>query len=160
MSKRKERFLASIPCDSIETSELFKLTKINLKYFESSQAYSSALEDLTHEELLKIFNKLISFSDKSLVDWSRENAGGGGLTVYSRYGDFPKNSDFTHPKHVPHDVQWCRFRLGNKFRLIGFVISDDLHGKRKDPGDFIYDKNTFYLVFVDKEHKFYKTEPN
>lgn len=36
----------------------------------------------------------------------------------------------------------------------------ELHDKEHSKTKIRCDKNTFYLVFLDKEHKFYKTEKN
>ncbi|WP_191831309.1 hypothetical protein [Pseudomonas fluorescens] len=155
-NKRKEAFLKKIPTTDIENSGILKYSKINFKFFDVDQEPSSSFDDLSEIEAKSLLKKLHSFSGKSLNEWAQENAGGNGLKVYARYNDFPKNSDFTHPPHVPHDALWGRFRLGNKYRLVGFVIPDLLHGEGKS--GFHYDKNTFYVVFIDKEHRFYKTE--
>lgn len=156
VNHKKAAFLLKIPKTEIESCGIMKFMKFNFKFFDSEQNPASSFDDLSEEEAKKLLKKLVSFSGKSLHEWSTENAGGKGLTVYSRYGDFPKSSDFVHPTHVPHDAQWGRFRLGNKYRLVGFVITDALNGTFKE--GFCYEKNTFYAVFIDKEHKFYKTE--
>jgi len=65
---------------------------------------------------------------------------------------------FTHPHYVPADAHWARFRLGNKVRLVGFVISKDAIKSLTEDEQKKYDHNTFYVVFLDREHKFYKTE--
>ena len=157
INHRKAAFLQTVPKTEIESCGLMKFMKFNFKFFDSAQEHGSSFDDLSVEEAKKLLKKLVSFSGKSLNEWSTENAGGNGLTVYSRYGDFPKSSDFKHPTHVPHDAMWGRFRLGNKYRLVGFVITDILNNICKD--GFCYEKNTFYVVFIDKEHKFYKKEP-
>lgn len=158
MSKnhRKTAFLKRIPTTDIENSGILKFMKFNFKFFDTQQEHGSSFEDLSEDEAKSLLKKLVHFSGKSLNEWAQENAGGGGLTVYSRYGDFPKPSGFTHPVHVPHDALWGRFRLGNKYRLVGFVIPDTLNIICKD--GFCYEKNTFYIVFIDRDHKFYQTE--
>ncbi|MFJ4344579.1 hypothetical protein [Pseudomonas sp. NPDC089401] len=156
MNLKKTKFLKSIPTTDIESSELVRMLKFNFQFFDGEQDWGSSFDDLTADASIKLLKKLKDFSGKSLNDWAKENAGGNGLTVYARYDDFPKNSDFKHPIHVPHDVLWGRFRLGNKYRLAGFVIPDTLHGQTR--GGFHFDKNTFYVVFIDMEHRFYKKE--
>lgn len=56
------------------------------------------------------------------------------------YGDFPINSDFTHPKHIANDVKWAVVLniKGQKGRLAGHIM-----------------ENVFYVVFLDKDHRFY-----
>ncbi len=78
--------------------------------------------------------------------------------VYINYGDFPRKSNFFHPKNVPHQVYWGRFRLDLDLRLLGFVVPDDYHGKTNIKTGMTYDKNTFYVVFLDPEHNFYITK--
>lgn len=155
-NKRKEAFIASIPKTEVESCGLIKFIKFNFKFFDTNQEPGSSFDDLSEEEAKKLLKKLVSYSCKSLNEWSLESAGGNGLKMYARYNDFPKNSDFKHPDHVPHDALWGRFRLGNKYRIIGFVIPDHLNGQGKD--SFYFEKNTFYIVFIDKDHRFYKTE--
>lgn len=156
MNIRKENFLKKIPKTDIESSKLVKMLKFNFQFFDDSQRYASSFDDLIGDDSVKLLHKLKSFSGKSLNEWANENAGGNGLTVYARYNDFPKKSDFDHPPHVPHDALWGRFRLGNKYRLAGFVVPDILNGEVRE--GFHFDKNTFYVVFIDREHRFYKTE--
>lgn len=60
---------------------------------------------------------------------------------------------------VPIEAWWGRFRLENKVRLIGFVLPDEHDGKEQKTGSNIrFDKNTFYIVFLDKNHQFYEVE--
>lgn len=153
---KKSAFLKKVPRTEVETCGILKFMKFNFKFFDSTQEYGSAVDDLSEDEAKNLFKKIISFSGKSLNEWAMENAGGNGLKVYGRYGDFPKPSGFVHPVHVPHDAVWGRFRLGNKYRLVGFVVPDSLNGTSKE--NFFFERNTFYIVFIDKSHKFYLTE--
>jgi hypothetical protein len=84
--------------------------------------------------------------------WSRLTIGRGSSHVLEIYDNFPFKSDFTFPKHVPIDVKWGRFRLEYDMRLIGFVIEHEHCMKYNIP------KNIFYIVFLDQEHRFFKTE--
>jgi len=156
VNHKKAAFLKKIPRTEVESCGILKFMKFNFNFFDKEQKHGSSFEDLTEDETKNLLNKIVNFSGKSLNEWAQENAGGNGLTVYARYNDFPKNSDFEHPVHVPHDALWGRFRLGNKYRLAGFVIPDALSGTCKD--GFCYERNTFYVVFIDKNHRFYKTE--
>ncbi len=58
---------------------------------------------------------------------------------------------YSTPPHVPSDVDWARFRLDGKKRLIGFTIPKS-HCRQ----DSRLDDNTFYIVFLDLEHNFYQ----
>ena len=81
-----------------------------------------------------------------------QRVGGGSLKVLEIYGSFPKKSDFTHPKHVPIDVNWARFRLESDMRLIGFLIPPNTDGISMAA------VNTFFIVFLDQGHRFYLSE--
>jgi hypothetical protein len=81
--------------------------------------------------------------------------GKGGGTVLSIYGAFPQKSKFCHPKHVPHQVCWGRFRLDFSGRLVGFILPAEYDGKYHAKTGKRFDCNTFYVVFLDANHSFY-----
>lgn len=59
------------------------------------------------------------------------------------YGGFPPpdKTDFSHPSQVPPDAQWACMHIAGEPCLIGHVVD-----------------NTFFLVFLDQHHKFWKSE--
>jgi hypothetical protein len=57
------------------------------------------------------------------------------------YGDFPNNSVFKHPVHIAEDAEWASLHIQGKERIAGHIIG-----------------NIFYVVFLDKEHRFWPTE--
>ena len=99
-----------------------------------------------------MLEKLRDYSRESKVFWLNQRIGGGGLKVLEIYGDFPKNSDFEYPKHVPEKVRWARFRMESAMRLVGFFVPEDAVTELKLSSDI------FYIVFLDKAHRFYKME--
>lgn len=165
-NSKKENFLASRPQSSIDTSEIEIRCKFNYSYFDQSQTAGQNLDEWMSERgissLKNLFEKIKEYTSQPLKYWLNERVGSGGLSVLAYYDSFPKKSEFVHPPHVPHDVTWARFRLGNKVRLIGFVLPEDVcrsKSKVSTNGNFYpYDPNTFYVVFLDKNHKFYLTE--
>ena len=62
---------------------------------------------------------------------------------FKSYGGFPSPEvcDYTHPKHIPEDAEWASMHIMGKPCLIGHIVG-----------------NVFYLVFLDKEHRFWITE--
>lgn len=56
-------------------------------------------------------------------------------------GIFPPKSDFTHPKHISKDIAWCTMHIQGKECVIGY-----------------FEENVFYIVFLDKDHRFWITE--
>ncbi|WP_050924758.1 hypothetical protein, partial [Vibrio harveyi] len=120
-SAKKTSFLNSLPQDCISTSDISKRSKFNFSYLDVSQGGSS-FSDLNtsdgNSKLTKLVDKLKEFSKYSLAHWNKTPIGKGKKggqgkrqNVLEVYGDFPQNSAFTHPKHVPEDIRWARFRI-------------------------------------------------
>ncbi len=59
------------------------------------------------------------------------------------YGDFPPKTDFFHPKHVNQNVAWAVIKAvgGQKIVVAGYIV-----------------ESTFYVVFLDKNHRFWISE--
>lgn len=155
-NQRKSKFLASIPTASLESADcpLTKRCKFNFGYFER-QAASQSFDEWAQQDLAALFGKLRDFSKEPLEYWMSQSAGKSGK-VLSIYGAFPARSDLVHPKHVPHQVKWGRFRLDWSARLCGFVVPRDLDGTVHAATGLRFDANTFYVVFLDGDHRFYK----
>lgn len=164
---KKNSFLKSLPTASIENrnDKLTEKCKFNFDYFDSSQSAGQAFRDWSYDRLYKLNDKLKEFSKYPLEHWKTVKIGGGSEKskrkrqhVFEVYDKFPVNSDFVHPKHVPHEILWARFRLGNEARLIGFVLPKEFENKPHPGTGKMFDCNTFYVVFLDKDHRFYKTK--
>lgn len=151
-NSRKERFLENLPCQVIEgdVARLKDGIAFQFSYFDSSQSASQSFQDWTQEQLAKLLDKLKAYSRESRQNWERERIGQGRNHVLEVYGRFPSRSDFIHPKHVPADVEWARFRLEGDCRLIGFMVNRDQCER------FGLQSNVFYVVFLDAEHRFFK----
>ncbi|MBK7001439.1 MAG: hypothetical protein IPH35_16120 [Rhodoferax sp.] len=152
----KDDFLSSFPSASIDidTDPLASRCKFNFSYFEV-QKVGQNFADLKKETLIELFDKLKEYSKESLDYWRGQRVGKSG-TIFATYGGFPARSDFTHPKHVPHQVEWGRFRLDWSFRLCGFTVPKSYNGTIHKGKGYIFCSNTFYVVFLDENHKFYK----
>lgn len=151
---RKDRFLQSLPkeecfCDIADARG--KLS-FSFKYFDGSQKAGQDFKDWNDNEKTKLLNKIKEYSKESKHYWLNQRVGSGSLKVLEIYGAFPRNSDFSYPIHVPDNVKWARFRLEAKVRLIGFFI-DETEAQEKQLSTDI-----FYVVFLDKNHRFYLTE--
>lgn len=153
----KERFLASFPKASIdlESDSLALRCKFNFSYFET-QAAGQNFTDLDQAKLGALLGKLQEYSKESLDYWRNQRVGKSG-TVFATYGKFPARSDFTLPKHVPHQAEWGRFRLDWASRLCGFTIPKSYDGKIHKSCGRSFCSNTFYIVFIDEDHRFYKS---
>ena len=154
---QKDRFLKQFPESSLETCDIESRCKFNFSYFDDTQVHGSELASLTLETLAHIMEKVRAYTRHDLNYWRNQRCGSGGLKIFADYGAFPTKSNFTHPKSIPHDVSWCRFRMENLSRLIGFTVPGTYADKpKKDCAP--YDINTFYLVLIDLEHNFYVSE--
>ncbi|OWQ91309.1 hypothetical protein CDN99_09020 [Roseateles aquatilis] len=151
----KQRFLAGFPVASLEApgSDHAARCKFNFSYFCHDPA-GQRFSDWSHDKLAGLLDKLAHFGKQTLDHWKQQSIGKSGR-VLSIYGGFPPHSDFIPPKHVPHQAQWGRFRLDWAGRLCGFVVPRDLDGVEHPQGGR-FCANTFYVVFLDEHHRFYK----
>src|SRR5689334_5586356 len=149
---RKSGFLGALPDKSLDdaTDDLTARSKFNFSYFDIQPA-GQAFNDWDHDELSDLLGKLQEFSRSSLDYWV-------GQKTLVFYNSFPIKSDFTRPKHVPHQARWGRFRLKQKVRLVGFVVPTDYHDRSHPTTGARFDRHAFYVVFLDRDHKFWITE--
>lgn len=156
-NRRKGSFLAQLPENELSSRGdlLTARCKFNFHYFVPG-APGQDWADWGLDGLSKLLRKLQLFSEKSLGEWENEKAGG--LRLLAFYNDFPVKSAFARPKQVPHDVRWGRFRLEQKIRLVGFVVPTDKKGSVHCGTGQVFCANTFYVVFLDRDHQFWVTE--
>jgi hypothetical protein len=83
--------------------------------------------------LSEMMNKLKEYSRKT-----RMEAVKAGLR---EYGIFPENSEFKKPHHITEDAIWASLHIQGKECVIGHLID-----------------NIFYVVFLDREHKFWPSK--
>ena len=112
----------------------------NFEYFVHGQNAGEDFKEWTHEQLTEMLSKMVEYSKKSKLEWLNQK------NILSTYSDKNRcHFGFTLPNNIPREnVTWARFRLESKIRLIGFFYKNS--------------KNIFYVVFLDKEHRFYPTE--
>ena len=101
---------------------------------------------------LDLIQKLAEYTKYNRTHWKNEFSNG--LPLLAEYGAFPKNTDFSIPSNIPccDELIWSRFRLMQKVRVCGFFVTKEIAKK------YNLSENTFYVVFLDKDHRFYKTE--
>jgi len=154
-NSRKDNFLRNFPQLTLgdADSDIALRCKFNFSYFDNNQECATDIAVWDEQNLRELFTKLKAFSAKPLQYWQQQCVGSGSHRQHMLeiYGAFPRKSGFSHPPHVPSDVDWARFRLDGKKRLIGFTIPKS-HCRQ----DSRLDDNTFYIVFLDLEHNFYQ----
>jgi hypothetical protein len=110
---------------------------VSFEHYDPSQKYGSSFKDWQAVGLLsKMMDVLQGYCCSPLltqIDGKK----------FGIYGDFPPadKTEYTHPQKVPQDAKWAKLHINGPAVLIGHVIS-----------------NTFYIVFLDKTHKFYLTK--
>lgn len=111
--------------------------KISLAYFDPSPMYASGFKDWQKDGLLsKAMDTLHGYCKRPL----RQQIDGDKFSVYQSFPS-PDHTKFEYPKHVPEDAEWARIHINGPAVLIGHIVGD-----------------TFYLVFLDKTHKFWLTK--
>ncbi|MEQ2505282.1 hypothetical protein AAAT69_14555 [Phocaeicola vulgatus] len=111
--------------------------KISFQYLDTTQKYGSTFKDWQNAGLL-------SFALETLHGYCcsplRQQIDGDKFTIY---GSFPPKEKtlFEFPQNVPEDANWARIHINGSAVIIGHVVGD-----------------TFYVVFLDKTHKFYLTK--
>lgn len=138
MAKFKVRQHQKLKLDlgSVKDEEKNGNFKISLAYFDPSPMYASGFRDWQKDGLLsKAMETLHGYCKRPL----REQVDG---EKFSIYGSFPppEKTRFSYPSHVPEDAEWARIHINGPAVLIGHIVRD-----------------TFYLVFLDKTHKFWLT---
>lgn len=131
VGKRKENVREERQVKGVSPKVVFSLKDIDRNQIPPGQTY----EEWSHEGFLSyLFEKLEHISQKSMAEAIQE----GYIKVYDK---FPPISDFKHPNHIATDVKWAVIMniKGQKVRVAGHIID-----------------NVFYIVFLDKDHVFYK----
>jgi hypothetical protein len=147
-----KEFTENYPEHVVETTNIASFVKFNFDFLDVNQtdAGFDRLDCLDDKNRLMLLEKIKEFSGASRFDWESNRR----LVIYE---NIPRGSKAKHPKHVPSDVCWARFRLEGGFRLIGFFIPDSLDKKsyKLSGREYLFDRNTFYAVFLDPNHNFY-----
>ena len=155
-NSRKQCFLENMPRIDFnsEHESITQRCKFNFHYIN----FTPPAANFKTGNLQGLMDKLKLFSQYSLEYWNKRKVGSNAYLVY--YDKFPdsQKTEYLYPKNVPIEARWARFRITGRFRLIGFVIPENLHGQHHKDSGYTFDKNTFYCVFIDEEHKFWLTK--
>lgn len=110
--------------------------KLSFQYLDTSQKYASSFKDWQRIGLLsRAMETLHGYCCSPLM----EQVDGDKFTIY---GSFPPKDKtlFEYPQHVPEDANWARIHVNGSAVVVGHIVGD-----------------TFYVVFLDKTHKFWLT---
>lgn len=114
-----------------------KLINFNFKYYVHGNNSGQSFQEWNDEGILVELNdKLFNCSQSSRLELKPK--------ILEEYKNYPSDSKFERPTCLhSNNVIWARIRLTGKRRLIGFFLKG-----------YTEDINTFYVVFLDKEHEF------
>ena len=131
-SKHKQNILKD------QSSKIDGLTKYN-ENFRVSFEYL----DVTQGQNFKNWeeDKILSKMNETLLEYCKEPIYKKKGKNFKEYGEFPYKTEFKYPKNVDKDVNWGALHITGKHVLGGFIAG-----------------NTFFVVFLDKEHKFWVSE--
>lgn len=119
-----------------KTNTHFENFKVSFQYVDSSQKYASSFRDWQKDGLLsKMLELLQGYCCRPLLEQIDGDK-------FSTYQGFPPSDKtlFEFPNHVPEDANWARIHINGPAVIIGHIVS-----------------NTFYVIFLDKTHKFWLT---
>ena len=131
-SRRDKSLLAGQSSSLVESDRYFKNFRFSFEYLDRSQGQTFA--DWEKEKLLVKMLETLSCYCKETIIAKQGNS-------FKEYGEFPSKSGFKHPKHIDKDVNWCALHITGKVVLGGFIQG-----------------NTFFVVFLDKNHQFWISE--
>lgn len=154
LNEKKQAVLDSIDIiPDVTFKDAKGLINISFRYFCVNQtSVGQNFSDWTAALQLALLERLSELTKYSRNEWRTRKSNG--LPLLAEYGKFPINTDFSIPKNIPNsdEIIWSRFRIMQKVRVCGFFITDSI-AKQYD-----LSTDTFYIVFLDKNHRFYKTE--
>lgn len=111
--------------------------KVSFQHLDTSQKYGSSFRDLQKCGLLsKMLECFQGYCCRPLLEQVDKNK-------FTIYGNFPTKdkTKFYFPTNVPPDANWARIHITGPFVVIGHIVED-----------------TFYVIFLDKTHKFWLTK--
>ena len=115
----------------------FENFKVSFQYVDSSQKYASSFRDWQKAGLLsKMLELLQGYCCRPLL----AQIDGDKFSTYQGFPP-PEKTLFEFPSHVPEDANWARIHINGPSVIIGHIVND-----------------TFYVIFLDKTHKFWLTK--
>ena len=137
--KFKERNAASYKREvkSIDIKQGRQEPSIVLSFKDFDRKQGQDFEEWEHEKLLALaVKKLREVCQLTVGQATAQQI----IKPYTKVG-FPLDSGFSHPRHVLPDITLCSMHIQGKECVIGY-----------------FDDNIFQIVFLDKDHEFWKTK--
>ncbi|HFU76494.1 MAG TPA: hypothetical protein ENK66_09650 [Arcobacter sp.] len=106
----------------------------SFKELDSTQHLKETFECWDKENLLpKLLNKIKDVSTMNMSDATQSN-------TIKNYGHFPESNKTKYkvPTHLSKELQWASMHIQGREVVAGHIV-----------------ENVFYIVFLDREHKFW-----
>lgn len=122
---------------SVNDSERTNNFKLSFQYLDTTQKYGSGFKDWQNAGLLsRALEVLQGYCCSPLL----RQVDGKKFTIYGAFPP-PANTMFEYPQNVPEDANWARIHITGISIVVGHIVND-----------------TFYVVFLDRTHKFWLTK--
>ena len=160
-NEKKSKALTKFFHINLNQTQVPFLSKFNFHYLDQSQDFSGEIStwntgNTDDASLYTLIDNLRQFSSEPLHHWITQGK-------FKHYPYF-NSTNFIPPTNVPQEAVWGAFRLTGRVRLIGFSVPGNLHGTEftdsngKKHENIFYDKETFYITFLDDQHKFWPSK--
>lgn len=115
-----------------------KLRTINVNFTKLDKTQGQTLKEWEELGILaELMIKVQQLCSYTIVECQTQ-----GLITHYHNCDFPENFDFTPPRHVTVDKWWtCHIKPNSKEVVAGYFEDD-----------------VFYVIFLDKDHTFWKID--
>lgn len=138
-NKFKERNASSYKREvkKLDTKQGRKEPLIVLSFRDFDRNQGQSFEEWEHEQLLALaVSKLREVCQLTVGQAIAQQI----IKSYTKVG-FPPETGFIQPKHILPDIVWCSMHIQGKECVIGY-----------------FEDNIFQIVFLDKNHEFWKTK--
>ena len=122
---------------SVSDTERNSRFKVSFQYLDTTQKYGSSFRDWQKCGLL---SKALEVLQGYCCSPLQQQLDGKKFAMYPSFPSAEK-TEFTYPKNVPEDAHWARIHVNGPAVMVGHIVND-----------------TFYVVFLDKTHKFFLTK--
>lgn len=129
---QRQSLLKQIPKSSVKAEEVNGHMVVSFKHIDQTQGQT--FQQWETEGILADALETLSHYCKDTLQRQCST------DSFKHYKGFPPNdkTDYHQPSHVPQDADWASMHINGKQCLVGHIF-----------------KNTFYVVFLDKDHRFW-----
>lgn len=117
-------------------SHFDKFVSFSFKDLNTNQHLKEDFNDWNNEKLLvKLLTKIKEISNQKMSEATQQT-----ITIYGSFPP-PHKTEYQVPSYLNEQIQWGTIHIQGKEVIAGYMI-----------------ENIFYIVFLDKKHKFWISE--